>query len=69
MLFVFAEGDPGLDLLRGAGGSVYTRLLRHGRLRLATIEGADHTFTPHWSREKLISILTAHIQRLGPGRN
>lgn len=69
MLFVFAEGDPGLDLLRGGGGFVYDQLLRRGSLRIAMVEGADHTFTPHWSRERLISILTAHVQGRHPDRN
>ncbi|HEY4338400.1 MAG TPA: alpha/beta fold hydrolase, partial [Steroidobacteraceae bacterium] len=62
LLFVFAEGDPGLDLLRGGSGSVYDRLLRRGLLRVSMVEGADHTFTPYWSRERLIAILSAHIQ-------
>jgi hypothetical protein len=62
MLFVFAQGDPGHDLLRGGGGSAYERLLRRKSLRVAMIEGADHTFTPYWSRERLVSVLSTHLQ-------
>lgn len=62
MLFVFAAEEPGLDMLRGGGGSAFRKLQRQGHLEVATVEGADHTFTTHWARERLISILTAHLQ-------
>ena len=69
LLFVFAAGEPGLQLLRGGGGSMVTRLQRRGALRIETVEGADHTFTPHWSRQKLIDLLSAHIHALQPPRH
>lgn len=67
LLFVFAQGEPGLDLLRGGGGVVVERLQRHGMLHIRIIDGADHTFTPHWARERLIEVLDAHIRRRGGG--
>lgn len=63
MLFVFAQGEPGLELLRDGGGIVVERLKRRGLLRIEMIDSADHTFTPSWSRQKLIQVLDAHMQR------
>jgi hypothetical protein len=68
LIFVFAVGDPGLELLRGGGGSVVTRLQRRGALRIETVEGADHTFTPYWSRQRLIDLLSTHMRVAGHGR-
>lgn len=62
LLFAFATGEPGLDLLQGGAGVVVGRLERSGMLRIAMIEDADHTFTPRWSRERLIEVLDAHIR-------
>jgi pimeloyl-ACP methyl ester carboxylesterase len=59
--FVFAGGDPGLALLRSAGGSAIPRLTVRGRLEIHTIEGPDHTFTPLWSHEPLARVLDACI--------
>jgi hypothetical protein len=66
LLFIFADGEPGLELLRGGGGSVVARLQRRGALRIETVEGADHTFTPHWSRQKLIDLLSSFIPTASP---
>jgi hypothetical protein len=61
-LFVFAAGDPGLDLLHAGGGFVVKQMQRNSLLRIEIIDSADHTFTPRWSRDALINVLTAHIR-------
>lgn len=63
--FVFAEGDPGLKLLRIQGGSVVPRLHERGALVIRLVERADHTFTPIWSHAPLSSAVT---DALAPSR-
>ncbi|MHC9085861.1 serine aminopeptidase domain-containing protein [Luteimonas sp. RIT-PG2_3] len=55
--FIFAASDPGLSMLREEGGSAVDTLLEDGRLDIAIIEGADHTFTPLWSHPLLIDTI------------
>src|SRR5579864_8416371 len=43
--FVFAENDPGLELLHDQGGATVQRLCARDRLGIKVIDGADHTFT------------------------
>lgn len=56
--FVFAQGDPGLELLRTQGGGIARRLLARGQIGLEQIEGADHTFTDLNARAKLAAKLS-----------
>jgi pimeloyl-ACP methyl ester carboxylesterase len=63
--FVFASNDPGNQLLRDQAGSIVKILQKQGVLTISTIDGPDHTFTPLWSHEPLISALT---QAITPGR-
>ena len=65
LLFVFSSSDPGQTLLREQGGFAVARLVRQGDLKIEIIEGADHTFTPHWARSELLSVLTAHLKTSG----
>lgn len=60
-LIVYAEGDAGIEYLRGRAGGRLHRLQRTGKLVIDTIANADHTFTSRGSREKLIRRLTAHV--------
>jgi hypothetical protein len=55
--FVFAERDPGVELLRILGGATVRKLNTSGALGIQTIEGADHTFTTHAMRAALLSAL------------
>ena len=66
MRFVFASGDPGLEILRTQGGSAVARLQRQGQLTVDMIDGPDHTFTPVWSHDVLLSRLTSLVEGL-PG--
>ena len=59
--FLFAEGDPGIDLLRLQGGSTIRRLRAKNCLRVHVIDGPDHTFTPMWSHAPLIDRLTSIV--------
>ena len=68
MRFVFAADDPGIELLRLQGGSVYQKLLRKRQLDVRVIDDADHTFTHHRAREELLeSVSLAIRQRQTPG--
>lgn len=46
--FIFAAEDPGLLLLGEQGGSVVSRLIADGQLRVRVIDHTDHTFTARW---------------------
>ena len=59
--FLFAEGDPGIDLLHLQGGSAIRRLRAKNCLRVHVIDGPDHTFTPMWSHAPLIDRLTSIV--------
>jgi hypothetical protein len=61
--FVIADGDPGLALLRGQGGSVVPALEERGALSIAVIDGPDHTFTALWSHGALTEVLAAVLDR------
>jgi alpha-beta hydrolase superfamily lysophospholipase len=63
MLFVFSSSDPGLSMLHEQGGSSVRRLSRRHALRIAVVEGADHTFTAQWNRDKLTAVLMSHLDR------
>jgi len=54
---VFADSDPGHDLLVRSAGSEVDRRRRAGSLTINFIERADHTFTSHDSRERLTRLL------------
>lgn len=59
--FIFAAKDPGLQLLREQGGAAVQRLQLRHQLHIEIIEAADHTFTAHWARERLIGLLVNHL--------
>jgi alpha-beta hydrolase superfamily lysophospholipase len=63
MFFVFSASDPGHTMLREQGGRVVEKLARKEKLRVAIVQGADHTFTAHWNRDQLIALLMAHLDR------
>jgi alpha-beta hydrolase superfamily lysophospholipase len=55
--FVFAEGDPGLELLSNHGGTTVRKLRSRGALDIQIIEAADHTFTDDTARAALLAAL------------
>ena len=59
VVFLFARGDGGEELLRVQGGSVVKRL---GNLcRIHRIDGADHIFTQRRARTRLVQLLGAEL--------
>jgi alpha-beta hydrolase superfamily lysophospholipase len=59
IVFLFARGDPGIDLLRHQGGSAVKRLGQ--RCRLHMIDGADHIFSQSKPRAALESIFSEEL--------
>jgi len=61
IVFLFARGDAGADLLRIQGGSVVDSI--GDRLRVHTIDGADHIFSQSAPRRKLLQLLSNELPR------
>ena len=59
LTFVFARGEPGLELLRLQGGISLGRL--GDRCRIHIIDNADHVFSKQESRKTLIEILSEEL--------
>ncbi len=59
--FVFAENDPGYDILRDQGGGTMRRMHAREQLRLKIIENADHTFTDLTARAMLARFLVEEL--------
>jgi hypothetical protein len=66
MVFVFADHEPGIELLRLQGGSTVGRLRGRQKLELKIIPGADHTFTAWEARQQLTSYLSAALPLITP---
>jgi hypothetical protein len=60
---VFLGIDPGSAMLSEQGGRIVRKLARHEQLRISIVPGADHTFTAHWTRDQLVELLMAHLER------
>jgi alpha-beta hydrolase superfamily lysophospholipase len=63
VLLVFSEGDPGIDNLNEKVGASLRDLLRRPSFRIATIDGADHSFTPLWAQAELDEVILSHVDR------
>jgi hypothetical protein len=59
MVFVFAHGEPGLDVLRLQAGSAVKRL--GDRCLIHVIDSADHIFSHIATREVLKRILSQEL--------
>ena len=59
VVFVFARGEPGIDLLRIEAGSTVRRLGERCRLRI--IASADHTFSRSGPRQVLEEVLSEEL--------
>jgi pimeloyl-ACP methyl ester carboxylesterase len=55
--FVFAENDPGQELLSSLGGPTARRLRNRGAIGVQIVGGADHTFTDRAARAMLVAAL------------
>ena len=61
MAFVFARGEPGLDLLELESGTAISRLGSHCRVHV--LETGDHVFSHHDSRVELENVLNDELSR------
>lgn len=61
LIFIFAESDPGRQLLLTQGGKMVRRLQQRHALQIEIVAAADHTFTRHWAQARLMDILLRHI--------
>jgi len=59
VVFVFARGEPGIDLLRIEAGSMVGRLGPRCRVRI--IDSADHTFSRSGPRQVLEEVLSTEL--------
>ena len=57
LLHLYSEGDEGLDYLHVVLGRQLAPLRRDGS-HFELIRGCNHTFTPLWSQQKMLEILT-----------
>lgn len=59
VVFVFARGEPGIELLKLLAGATLSRLATSCRVHV--IEGGDHTFSTRGPRETCEAILTDEL--------
>jgi alpha-beta hydrolase superfamily lysophospholipase len=59
MTFLFARGDPGINLLEHQGGSALKGL--SSRCRIHSIDGADHIFSQRGARKQLERLLSEEL--------
>jgi alpha-beta hydrolase superfamily lysophospholipase len=59
VVFVFARGEPGIDLLKIEAGSMVRRLGERCRVRI--IDSADHTFSRSGPRQVLEEVLSEEL--------
>jgi alpha-beta hydrolase superfamily lysophospholipase len=64
--FIFADHDPGHELLNKLGGTTARRLRARGLIGVTTIEDADHTFTDQAARRMLVSALGKSLLNPSP---
>lgn len=61
IVFLFARGDAGADLLKMQGGSAVAAI--GDRCRVYTIDGADHVFSQSAARKHLSQLLSAELPK------
>ena len=61
MTFVFANGDPGMDLLSTEARGSVRNLQKRNALSIEVVSGADHTFTPPEARQRLINYVIGKV--------
>jgi len=59
IVFVFADGDPGIDLLKLEAGAAITRL--GDRCKIHLIAGGDHNFNRSAARTAMEEVLTSEL--------
>ena len=61
--FVFSGEDPGISYLQRELGASMREMLRRGYLRVSTVAGPDHSFTPRSATRRLASEIAAALGR------
>jgi hypothetical protein len=64
VLLVFDAEDGGRDVVDAHLGTNAARLQHSRGFHFEVIEGTDHTFSPLWAQEHLLSMLTRHLLNL-----
>ncbi|KAF1044800.1 alpha/beta fold hydrolase [Xylophilus sp.] len=64
VMLIFSADDGGLDEVDTHLGPGARRLPRSPHFTIQIVDGADHTFTPHWSQRRLCDMLAQHVMRL-----
>jgi pimeloyl-ACP methyl ester carboxylesterase len=59
----FSTTDPGYSILLGQARRQTKRMLRRQQLSVTFLDNADHTFSRHAARQRLIDSLCQHLQR------
>ena len=59
---LLAEGEPGGEIIMAEAKHTAKRGVRAGFMRLETIAGGDHTFTPSRARQLLVDRVLAHLK-------
>jgi pimeloyl-ACP methyl ester carboxylesterase len=59
----FSTTDPGYSILLGQARRQAKRMLRRQQLSVTFLDHADHTFSRHAARQRLIDSLCQHLQR------
>jgi len=62
VILVFGDDDPGLHQYLLRTGLRHFGLWRSGVVKIVTIAGADHSFTPRWAVERLSSVVTGELE-------
>ncbi|MEO6953344.1 MAG: alpha/beta fold hydrolase [Polyangia bacterium] len=61
LVFVFSDGDPGLDYIDRHAGEAIRRLRREAKVVFDLVTHADHTFTPPESQRRLFALLSSYL--------
>jgi dienelactone hydrolase len=60
-LILYNGEDTAIDELHDQLGAEERRLRALGALRFEVLDGTDHIFTPTWSQDRLVALLTDHL--------
>jgi pimeloyl-ACP methyl ester carboxylesterase len=62
VLVVCGADDGGRDVIDAHLGTNALLMQHDPHFRFEILEGTDHTFSPRWAQEKLLSLLTRHLE-------
>jgi pimeloyl-ACP methyl ester carboxylesterase len=61
-LLIFSSQDGGLDMIERHLGTSASSMAPHANFRLEIVDGADHTFTPRRSQDRLRALVTRFVE-------